>query len=266
MTRTLLASPIYAYAARAGLMARALVYWLVAGLMIRAALLPQEGEEGYSAGDSFRVLETQPAGRVVLVVLGSGLLTYAGWRIVQAVMDVRRKGDDTSGRFARLGMLSSGLGYGLLGLAAIAVTFGANTQDGPGLTEQTARWLLERPFGRFAVFAIGAVLIGVGIAQVVRTFTDSWRDDLHLTGRWRKLIAPIELSIIGRGVLFMFVGLFLAVGGWTEDASDVKGVAATLLWLRQMPLGFWLYVGGAAVLAGYGLYSAVQARCLKFEC
>lgn len=266
MTRSLLASPIYAYAARAGLTARAIVYWLVAGLMIRAALLPQEGEEGYSPGDAFRALENQPAGRVVIVTIGFGLLTYALWRFVQGVMDVRKKGDDASGRFARVGMLSSGISYGLLGFAAIAVTFGANSGEGAGATETTAQWLLERPFGRFAVIAFGAVLTAIGVAQVVRTFTDSWQDDLALRGWRRTLIAPIEVSIIGRGILFVLVGSFLAIGGWTQDPGDVKGLSATLVWLRELPFGFWLYIGGALVIAGYGLYSAVQARCLEFKC
>ena len=266
VTRSLLSSSLYANAARAGLTARAIVYWLVAGLMIRAALLPQEGEDGYSPGDAFRALETQPAGRIVLLVIGAGLLTYAVWRFIQGIMDVRKKGDDAGGRFARLGMLSSGVSYGLLGVAAIAVTFGSNSGSGAGATETTAQWLLERPFGRFAVFAFGAALMAIGVAQVVRTFTDSWQDDLALSGWRRKLIAPIEISIIGRGILFVLVGGFLAIGGWTEDPGDVRGLSATLLWLRQMPLGFWLYLGGALVIAGYGLYSAVQARCLEFRC
>ncbi len=266
MSKTLLASPIYATAARAGLTARAVVYWLVAGLMLRAALLPQEGDDGYSPGDAFRVLETHWSGHVLLVTMGLGLLTYAGWRFIQGIADVRRKGDDASGRFARLGMLSTGVSYGLLGVAAIAVIFGANSGDGPGTTETLARWLLERPFGRFVVFALGAALMAIGIAQIMRTFTDSWQDDLALSGWHRKLILPIEISIAGRGLLFILVGVFLAVGGWTQDAEDVKGLAASLSWLRQQPLGFWLYAGGALVIAGYGFYSAVQARCLKFEC
>lgn len=266
MSKTLLASPIYANAARAGLTARAVVYWLVAGLMLRAALLPQEGEDGYSPGDAFRVLETHWSGHIVLITMELGLVTYAGWRFTQGIMDVRRKGDDTSGRFARLGMLSTGMSYGLLGVAAIAVTFGANSGEGPGTTETVAQWFLERPFGRFVVFALGTALMAIGIAQIVRTFTDSWQDDLALTGHWRKLIAPIEISIIGRGLLFVLVGGFLAIGGWTQDPGDVKGLSATLGWLRQQPFGFWLYAGGALVIAGYGLYSAVQARCLRFEC
>lgn len=266
MSQSLLASPVYAYAARAGLTARAVVYWLVAGLMIRAALLPQEGEEGYSPGDAFRILENQPAGRAILLTIGLGLLTYAVWRFIQGIMDTRDKGDGATGRFARIGMLSSGVSYGLLGIAAIAVTLGTNSGGGPGATEATAQWLLERPFGRFAVFAFGAALMAIGVAQVARTFTDSWQDDLDLHGHWRKLIAPIEASIIGRGLLFVLVGGFLAIGGWTQDPGDVKGLSATLLWLRQMPLGFWLYLAGALVIGGYGVYSAVQARCLRFPC
>jgi len=259
-------STLFATAARTGLSARAVVYWLVAALMVRAAWRPGADEEGYSPGDVFRSLETQPAGQAVLLAIGAGLLVYAVWRFLQAGFDVREKGDDATGILARIGMVMSGLSYAAVGVAAIAVTFGRNRDGGAGATETIAQFLLGQPFGRIAVAVLGLCLLGIGGAQLWRAITERWRRELDLTGWRTRLVPVINLAIGGRGLLFGLVGLFLLLGAWTRDPDDVRGLSASLGWLRDQPFGFWLYAGGAFVIGGYGLYSATQARCLKFDC
>lgn len=266
MSHPFRSSILFATAARAGLTARAVVYWLVAGLMIGAAWRPGADEEGYSPGDGFRSLETQPFGQALLIIIGLGLLTYAVWRFLQAGFDVREKGDDPTGILARIGMAMSGVSYALIGVAAIAVTFGRNRGDGAGATETVAQFLLGQPFGRFAVALLGLSLLCISGAQIWRSIEERWRSDLKLTG-WNKYLIPlINVSIGGRGILFGLVGLFLLLGAWTQDPGDIRGLSASLGWLRDQPFGFWLYAMSALFIGGYGVYSVTQARCLRFEC
>tara|TARA_R110002073_G_scaffold18859_5_gene69637 strand:- start:2711 stop:3520 length:810 start_codon:yes stop_codon:yes gene_type:complete len=266
VSHPLRSSEIFANAARTGLAARAVVYWLIAGLMIRAAWRPGADEEGFSPGDAFRSLETQPAGQIILVTIGLGLLTYAVWRFLQAGLDVREKGQDPTGILARVGMAMSGLTYATIGVASIAVIFGDNQGGGPGATEATARFLLDQPFGRFAVALFGFALVFIGGAQIWRVLEGKWRDGLEVSGWRTRLIPIIQISIAGRGALFQLVGLFLLLSAWTQDPGDVKGLSAALGWLRDQPFGVWLYAIGAGFIGGYGVYSATQARCLKFDC
>lgn len=124
MVHQFLSSSIYQRIAQTGLAARALIYWLVAGLMLRAAAMSSEPDSGMGPTEAFRSLETTSAGRVLLLTIGAGLLLYAGWRWTQAIFDVRDEGADLKGLAARAGMAMSGISYAAVAVAAITVTLG----------------------------------------------------------------------------------------------------------------------------------------------
>lgn len=262
----LLSSSIYKYICRTGLIARAVVYWLIAGLMLKAALLPGELENGMGPTEAFLSLETTQAGRLFLLSIGVGLMLYAGWRWTQAIFDVRSEGEDASGYLARGGMAMSVLSYASVAIAAIAVTLGANAGGGPGMTEQALRWLLTMPFGRILVVLPGLIFIAIAGTQIWRAFDGRWSDDLA-GNDWLDRARPVvSFAIGGRGLLFGLVGVFAVLGGLAGDPSDAHGLAETLGWLREQAFGFWLYLTGAAIIGSYGVYSALQAALLKFRC
>lgn len=265
MPHHLLSSDIYHRIAQIGLSARALVYWLVAGLMMRAAALESEPDAGMGPTQAFQSLESTTPGRMLLITIGTGLLLYSGWRWTQAIFDVRDEGRDMKGLAARGGMAISGASYATVAIAAIAVTLGANTGNGPGATETALRWLLAMPLGRVLVVLPGLVFIGIGAAQVWRAIDGRWADDLE-RGDWETIGKPlIYFAIAGRGLLFGLVGIFAVLGGQAGEPSDARGLAETLGWLREQPFGFWLYLSGASIIGAYGFYSAIQAAYLKFR-
>ncbi|WP_375282962.1 DUF1206 domain-containing protein [Marinicauda pacifica] len=257
-------SPYYEIAGRTGLSARAIVYALIAGLMLRAVFLGGEND-GVSPGDAFNWLETSWPGKAMLIVLGTGLLAYAGWRLTQGFLDMPGKGDDAMGRTARLGMIMSGLGYGLVGLGAFGVLLGQNDGGGPGATQSTVQWLLGQPFGRWLIMTLGLVFAGVGSAQIWRALDGSWKDSLDLSGPAGLLTPVVGFAIIGRGLLFLVLALFVVIAGWQASPEEAKGLSATITWLRDQPYGLALYLGSALVLAGYAVYSGLQARCMRLS-
>ncbi len=260
-----LTSSIYQRIAQIGLSARALVYWLVAGLMLKAAMLESEPDSGMGPTEAFRSLESTGAGRLLLLTIGAGLLLYAGWRWTQAMLDVRDEGNDVKGLLARGGMAMSGISYTAVAAAAITVTLGANSGGGPGATETALRWLLDMPLGRFLVVLPGLVFIGIGAAQIWRGIDGRWADDLE-PGDWETIGRPLTyFAIVGRGLLFGLIGVFAVLGGLGGDPEDARGLAETMGWLRQLPFGLWLYLTGAAIIGAYGFYSSFQAAYLRFR-
>lgn len=258
-------------AGRAGLFARAVVYALIAGLMLRAVFLPgsgagaEGGDEGVRPSEAFQWLETEIYGQLLLIAIGLGLALYALWRFIEAIADTGDEGTDMEGVVARAGMAASGAGYALVGFAAVSVLLGRNESGGGGgATKATVEWLLERPLGPLFVIALGAVLAAIGGAQIWRAWKGEWKDDLDLSG-WAGGTTGVITAAIGlRGVLFILVGLFAILAGWHADPDDAKGLSGAITWLRQQPYGLFLYLLGAAALGGYGLYSFVQARRLSF--
>lgn len=256
-------SPVTGKLARIGLGARAFVYLAISGLLLDAALTSKV-DDGVSPGDAFKAIEGSEGGRILLLALGAGLFLYAAWRYQQALLDTDNMGNDAKGIFARLGMVSSGTSYALVGFAACATALDADDKGGGGKTEETAKWLMEQPFGSWLVGLAGLALIGIGIAQIWRTQSDQWKKGIDLSGWAQKAVPVIQSGIAGRGILFGLVGGFLIFAGVQAQPENVKGLASTLGWIRTQPFGFWLFVASAVAIGAYGVYSGVQSLRHRF--
>lgn len=256
---------IYEFMARAGLFARAVVYGLVASLLLSAAIAPGSNDDGYSPGDTFRRVEHETGGQILLIMIGLGLLLYALWRFIQAGFDTSDKGNDVGGIFARLGMVSSGMSYLLVGFAALIVLLGQNSGDGGGTTERVAEIALGQSFGQTILCVIGLAIGAIGVAQCWRGLSHQWSDELSMPYDSQLVCLGISLAIAGRGVLIMLIGAFLIWAGVAGDADEAKGLAAILGWLREQPFGIWLYSLGATIIAGYGFYSLMETRFMKID-
>ena len=254
----------YEIAGRVGLAARALVYALIAVLMARAAFF-DGNDEGVSPEEAFNWLEATGPGVLLLGALACGLLAYAGWRLVQGLLDTTREGKDAKGWLARAGMLASGIGYGLLGVGAAGVLGGQNNGEGDDATQGVVQWLLQQPFGRGLIIAMGLVVAAIGCAQIWRAVEGKWKDGIDLSGAVRNLIPVIGFAIIGRGLLFLVIAMFVLLAGWQASPEQAKGLSATITWLRNQPYGLILYLGAGAVLASYALYSLVEALRMRLS-
>lgn len=264
-------SKCYEIAGRTGLVARAVVYALIAGLMLRAVLLSgsgagaEGGREGVRPGEAFQWLEGAIYGQALLAAIALGLTLYAIWRFIQAGADTGGEGGDVEGVLARAGMAASGSGYALVALAAIAALTGRSQGGGGGgATGAAVQWLLEQPFGPALTVGLGLVLCGVGGAQIWRARKGEWKEDLDLSGWAGRTTGVIAAAIGLRGVLFILVGVFVVLAGWRVDPSEARGLSGAITWLRLQPYGVFFYSLGALALAGYGLYSLVQASRMTF--
>lgn len=251
--------------ARAGLFARAIVYALIASLLLAAIIAPGTKDAGYSPGDTFRQIEGHMSGLVLLGMIALGLFLYSGWRGIQAVLDTSDKGDDTTGRLERLGMISSGISYLTVGVAALLVIFHENDQSDGGTAETFAAFTLSQSFGTYLVMFGGGIIIAIGVAQIWRALTHTWKHSLNLPSDGEFVCGLITAAITGRGLLIALVGIFLIWAGWVGDAEEARGIAGLLGWLRDQPFGLTLYALSAASIASYGFYSLVEARYMRIS-
>jgi hypothetical protein len=75
-----------AWIARSGYVARGVVYLIVGGLAVLAAL--GSGGETTDSKGALRTIIQQPFGQVLLGLVALGLVSYAVWRLVQAIARV----------------------------------------------------------------------------------------------------------------------------------------------------------------------------------
>ena len=163
-------------------------------------------------------------------------------------------------RLARLGYLSVGIVYGIVGLFAAAAGLGRRRA---GTDQHDAfQVILRQPFGRVALTIIAAGLIGYVIWRVVSGITDSEHRGSDPKG------LALRAGSIGRGLIYALLSIevirLIARKG-SSGGSDAK----TRHWmgrLMDMPFGHTLAaLAGLGVIAygAYQLYAAVQSKLSK---
>jgi hypothetical protein len=246
--------------ARLGYGARGIVYSLVGGLALLAAI----GSGGQTGGSrsALQTLLSQPFGRVWLGVIALGLFGFCAWRVLEALTDADRLGSDLKGLGTRAAHLISGVIYAGLALSALNLALG---QGGGGGEDQAAQdwtaWLLSQPFGQWLVGLIGIAITGTGLAFVWK----AWRGDvtayLVLPADKRDWFVSLgRMGFAARGVVFLLIGGFLILAAVHSSSSDVHGLGGALQALEQQPYGWVLLSLTALGLFAFGVFGLIQAR------
>lgn len=249
---------------RFGYAAKGAVYILIGTLAVQAALGQQGGQTTDQTGALSRVA-AMPFGKVLLGLLIVGLLGYALWRVVQAVMDTEHKGTDWKGILTRCLYVGIGVIYFGLALSAIQLLMGSG--GGAGSSEKTqgwTAWLMGQPFGIWLVGLAGVAVFANGIAQLYKAWQSNLTEDLHLTdvgARHADLVTKLgRAGYSARGVAFMMIGGFLVGAALHNDPSEAQGLDGILATLAAQPFGPYLLGAVALGLAAYGAFALVEAR------
>ncbi|MEO7456535.1 MAG: DUF1206 domain-containing protein [Gemmatimonadaceae bacterium] len=257
------ASPWIRRLARAGYAAKGIVYIVIGWLAARAAI--GAGGKTTDTNGAVQSIGQKPLGDAALLIIGIGLLGYTLWRIVSAVTDAERRGDDPSSIAVRLGHAARGIAYGALGIRALREGLSHPTQQGSGAQAQhwTAR-LLDMPFGKLLVMAAGLGIIGYAGYQMYRAFSDKVKKNLDLAeagpaqAKW--IVRIGRFGIGARAVVFTMIGVFLLRAASRHDAGEAGGVAQSLDALSAAPYGRVVLGVVALGVAAYGAYQIATAR------
>jgi hypothetical protein len=245
---------------RAGLVAKAILYAVVAVLAIKVALGARD--ESPDRHGALRTIAEQPFGKVLLIALALGLAGYALWRLAQAVLDRDGEGDGPKGLVKRGANLAKAGWYGIL--CGLTVSTLVGNGSGSGNEQQTTAGVFERPGGRYLVYAAGIAFVGAALFNGYRAVTCKFNKKLK-TGEMGDVeeTAATSIGVLGylaRFVVFGLVGLFLLEAAWEFDPKQARGLDGALLEVAQRPYGHWLLGSVAIGLLGYAVHCLVQAR------
>jgi hypothetical protein len=249
--------------ARAGLVARGLLYVVVAILAIRVA-------QGHSEAraDKQGALQTvvrQPLGRVLILLLAAGFAGYALWRFVEAAVGPPDEDDPRKATFKRIGYAARGGLYTFFFAGAVRLFLWSNqpTSSENAEVDWTAR-VLGWPGGTWLVTAVGLAVLGAGLYV-------GWRG---LSGKFRKRLKPLEMSrterrwvrglgtvgMVARMLVTVVIGVLLVVAARQHDPAQAVGIDGALKRLADRSYGPVLLTLVAFGLGAYGLYSFAEAR------
>jgi hypothetical protein len=246
--------------ARVGYAAKAVLYITIGILAAQAAFGP--GGRTTDTQGALSVVYDMTFGGLVLLVIAAGLLGYALWRVVEAMVDPDGRGNNLKGLALRAGFAIRGLFHGALGVAAFRAGLGHRGGGSNDQARELTASAFSLPGGELLIYAGAAFVAGYGVYQLYRSYASKLGRQLELgavSGEMRPWVVRISrFGIAARGVIFCLIGFFLARAAQRHDAAEVGGIRESLNMLAS--LGRWPFAIVALGLIAYGVYELVNAR------
>jgi hypothetical protein len=255
-------APQFEWLARAGLVARGVIYLVIGVLAIKLAL--GDGGKTTNQTGALQTIVQQPFGKALLILTAIGLAGYAIWRLLRAAIGHGPEASDDMKE--RVGGFASGIAYGALFVTAVSILIGSGG-GGSGSPDKATGGILDWPAGQVLVAIAGLVMIGVGLDQgykgVKKKFLEKSKTEQMSERVERAFTALGVFGHLARLVVFALVGYFLIRAAIDYDPDKAVGLDGALSALGQASYGPVLLGIVAAGLIGFAAYSIADARYRK---
>ncbi|MFX4273823.1 DUF1206 domain-containing protein [Propionibacteriaceae bacterium Y1685] len=241
-----------------GLVCFGFVHLLIAGIALRLAWGGGGGEA--SSQGALQELAQTPLGPPVLAAVVIGMIPLAGWQVLEALwgygqLDQRRR------IRRRLSSAGRAVVYLALAVSTVRILSGAGSSGEQGQETWTGR-LMQLPLGQVLVLVVAAVIIAVGVSQIVKGVRQKFLEDL--AGGVSVAVRRLgQVGHIVKGLALIIVGGLFAWAAITFDPEKAGGMDAALRTVGSSPFGSILLTVMALGIACFGLYCFAWARNRK---
>lgn len=249
--------------ARLGIMSKGFVYLLI-GILTSMAAFGFSGQKANKA-EALAVLHQQPFGKLLLILVGIGLLGYVTWRFYQSFADIDHQGNATRAKAIRIGYGISGLLY--LSFAFLALKLALQGDSGNGDSQELlVGKVLSYPGGEWIIGIIGLIILGNGIRQGFKAITGSFMKDVNLinSSHFRLFKRTGTAGYFARGIVLVIIGYFFIRAAISSNANEAEGTKEAFSFLENN-FGTLLMGLVAVGLALYGVFMFVKGRWQKID-
>ena len=247
--------------ARGGLIAYGVVHLLVGWLALKIAWGASAGTSADTSG-ALTTLARQPFGKILLWVVAFGLVALALWQLSDAIWGYRNQ--DGAKRVRK--QVTSGAKaaiYAALGASAASVALGSGSLSSQS-QQQTASGVLAWPAGHMIVVVTGLIIIGVGVAGMVKGVTKSFSEEIDTSSMSpvaQKCVARLgQVGYIAKGVALGVVGGLLSYAALTFERLKAQGLDSALHTILAQPFGRFLLIAVALGFMAFGLFALLESR------
>jgi Domain of Unknown Function (DUF1206) len=249
----------FAWPARAGLVARGLVYGIIGLLAIEVAT--GSGGKDTNQQGALQTIAQQSFGEVLLIAVAAGLAGYAAWRLAVAVLGRGQRASYSP--FERVSAAASGVVYAALCVTAVKILAGSSSGSNSKAPKTAAAGVLGWSAGPELVALAGVILIGVGLYQGYKGLAAKFLDEADIgrmgQGAQHLYTAAGVFGHLARAIVFLLVGYGLVRAAVDYEPSKAIGLDGALNELARNSYGPALLGIVAAGLIGFGLFSLADA-------
>jgi hypothetical protein len=248
--------------ARAGLVAKGLVYCLI-GLLSVLAAFGQTNRKGDKT-NVFELIKEQPFGQVVVVIVAVCLLGFVTLRLLQTFAFTGDKHPGTKGKFKRIGYAVSALIYLTLSFYAFKLALGS--QESGDTKKFFVSILMDYNAGRFVVGAIGLIIMGNGCYHFSRGVTSRFMKKVELHKSEFKNTFKV-FGIVGyaaKGIVLGIIGYFLLRAALDANPDEAEGTGEAFDFLKNKGGNILMGIVSIGMIA-YGIFMFVRARHEKIR-
>ena len=242
-----------------GWAAKGVVYVALAYLVLQTAF-GQSSQDASTTG-ALRLIAQEAPGKIVLVVLGLGLIAFAVGRVLEVTTlagpQIDGKDKATAAVLAVLYTSLALTAFSLVGLAG-------SSSGGGGSEQQGSAFLLGLPGGRWIVGLVGLAVIAFGARQAYKGVQRKFLGTLRTSEMSSGLRSAVEklgtAAYLTKGAILALLGWFFLQSAITYDPQQAKGLDAALQEIAGETWGQVVLTLVAIGLLAYGVFAFVEAR------
>ena len=188
---------------------------------------------------ALKTLADQPFGKILLWLVAVGMVALALWQASEAIWGYRNRGGRQAGPQAGQQRRQGGA-LRRAGGQRGPVALGSGSSSSQSQQEATSG-VLAWPGGQVIVVVAGLIIIGVGVAGVVKGVKKSFAEEIDtssMSPSARKAVARLgQVGYIARGLALGVVGGLLGYAALTFDAQQAKGLDGAMRTILEQPFG-----------------------------
>ena len=247
--------------ARVGLVAYGIVHLLIGWLAVQIAWSPSGSNSADTSG-ALKTLADQPFGKILLWLVSVGLVALALWQASEAIWGYPSREGAKRVR-TKASSAAKAVVYAVLGVSAASVALGSRSSSSQSQQHATSG-VLAWPAGQVIVVGVGLIVIGVGVAGVVKGATRSFAEEIDTSSMSpvaRQGVARLgQVGYIAKGMALGVVGGLLSYGALTFDRQKAQGLDGAMQAILAQPFGRFLLTAVALGFAAFGLFALLQSR------
>ena len=241
-----------------GLLTKGIIYVIVGILTFLAAI--NFGGKVSDKNDVITFLENQIFGKILLIIVGLGLISYAIWRFYKS-FSVLQKKDNKKKYFLSIDYFIRAIVYGSL---AISVLYKVFNQPKNGVSKKTlVAKILSFESGKYILYIISIIIIISAFNQFYIVYKKIHLKNIQKSSNIQSytfLEKTGKYGIISRGISFLIFAWFIYKATSEKNPSQVKGTQEMFSYLNSLSFGSILMAIMALGFLCYGIFQYFYAR------